>query len=156
ARVIVPTGRAVAIPEVPDADFVDREVYAKLRALGVEASGPAPDAEFFRRVTLDVIGTLPTPDEVRAFLADGSPDKRSSMITRLLAHPMHAALWATRYLDITGCDVDAMEGPDELRPRRARVWHDWFRARFAANVPYDRIARGVLCATSRDGDGAEE
>ena len=40
---------------------------------------------------------------------------------------MHAALWATRYLDITGCDVAAMEGPDELRPRRARLWHDWFR-----------------------------
>ena len=67
---------------------------------------------------------------------------------------MHAALWATRYLDITGCDVDAMEGPDELRPRRARLWHDWFRARFAANMPYDRIARGVLCATSRDGEDA--
>ncbi len=103
-----------------------------------------------------MIGTLPTPDEVRAFLADGSWDKRLRTIDRLLAHPMHAALWATRYLDITGCDVDAMEGPDELRPRRARVWHDWFRARFAANVPYDQIARGVLCATSRDGDNAHD
>ncbi len=154
ARVLVPTGRPVVVPEVPAAEFVDREVYAKLRALGVEPSGPAPDAEFLRRVTLDVIGTLPTPREVRAFLADESRDKRSETIDRLLAHPMHAALWATRYLDITGCDVDAMEGPDELRPGRARLWHDWFRARFAANTPYDRIARGVLCATSRDGDDA--
>ena len=58
--------------------------------------------------------------------------------TRLLAHPMHAALWATRYLDITGCDVDAMEGPDDLRPRRARLWHDWFRKRFADNAPTTR------------------
>ena len=69
---------------------------------------------------------------------------------------MHAALWATRCLDITGCDVEAMEGPDELRPRRARLWHDWFRERFAANVPYDQIARGVLCATSRDGADAAD
>jgi hypothetical protein len=155
ARVLIPTGRSVVVPEVPAADLVDREVYAKLRALGVEPSGPAPDAEFLRRVTLDVIGTLPTPREVRAFLADESPDKRSATIDRLLAHPMHAALWATRYLDITGCDVAAMEGPDELRPRRARLWHDWFRARFAANTPYDRIAHGVLCATSRDWDDAQ-
>lgn len=154
ARVLVPTGRPVAVPEVPVTDFVDREVYAKLRALGVEPSGPAPDAEFFRRVTLDTIGTLPTPAEVRAFLAEESPDKRSETIERLLTHPMHAALWATRYLDLTGCDVDAMEGPNELRPRRARLWHDWFRVRFAANTPYDQIARGVLCATSRDGDDA--
>ena len=99
-----------------------------------------------------MIGTLPTPGEVRVFLADHSPDKRSTAIDRLLADPMHAALWATRYLDIAGCDVDAMEGPDELRTRRARLWYDWFRARFATNTPYDRIARGVLCATSRDGD----
>ena len=152
ARVFVPTGRSVVVPEVPATDFVDREVYAKLSALGVEPSGPAPDAEFLRRVTLDVIGTLPTPEEVRAFLADLSQNNRSTAIDRLLAHPMHAALWATRYLDITGCDVDAMEGPDELRPRRARLWHEWFRSRFAANTPYDRIARGVLCASSRDGD----
>ncbi len=152
ARVFVPTGRSVVVPEVPTADFVDREVYAKLRALGVEPSAPSPDAEFLRRVTLDVIGTLPTPGEVRVFLADRSLDKRSKAIDRLLADPMLAALWATRYLDITGCDVDAMEGPDELRTRRARLWYDWFRARFATNTPYDRIARGVLCATSRDGN----
>ena len=48
-------------PMSPTADIVDREVYAKLRALGIEPSGPAADAEFLRRVTLDVIGTLPTP-----------------------------------------------------------------------------------------------
>ena len=154
ARVLVPTGRTVLVPDVPASDLIDREVYAKLRALGIEPSGPAEDAEFLRRVTLDVIGTLPTPGEVRAFLADGSGDKRSKTIDRLLAHPMHAALWATRYLDITGCDVNAMEGPPELQARRARLWHDWFRARFAANIPYYRIARGVLCATTRDGRDA--
>jgi hypothetical protein len=152
ARILVPTGRTAA--EMPGDGLVDRHVNDKLRALGVEPSGPAPDAEFLRRVTLDVIGTLPTPDEVRAFLADGSPQKRTKKVDELLAHPMHAALWATRYLDITGCDVNAMEGPDDLRPRRARLWHDWFRTRFAANVPYDRIVHGVLCATSRGGDDA--
>ncbi|WP_435021796.1 DUF1549 and DUF1553 domain-containing protein [Tundrisphaera sp. TA3] len=154
ARVLIPTGREVAIPDDPDSGLVDREVDAKFRDLGVEPSGPASDAEFLRRVTLDLIGTLPTPEEVRSFLVDAAPDKRTRAIDRLLAHPMHAALWAMRYLDITGCDVAAMEGPDDLRPRRARLWHDWFRARFAANVPYDRIARGVLCATSRDGADA--
>jgi hypothetical protein len=154
ARVLVPTGRTVLVIDVPASDIIDREVHAKLRALGIEPSAPAEDAEFLRRVTLDVIGTLPAPDEVRAFLADGSCDKRARTIDGLLAHPMHAALWATRYLDITGCDVNAMEGPPELQARRARLWHDWFRARFATNLPYDRIARGVLCATSRDGGDA--
>ncbi len=70
ARVLVATGRTVAFPEVPADDLVDREVYAKLRALGVEPSGPASDTEFVRRVTLDVTGTLPTPGEIRGFLAE--------------------------------------------------------------------------------------
>jgi len=150
ARVLVPTGRVVTVPEVPRCDVIDREVFAKLRSLGIAPSKPASDAEFLRRVTLDVIGTLPAPQEVRAFLYDGALDKRSKKIDELLAHPMHAALWATRFLDITGCDVGAMEGPDNLRPRRARMWHDWFRKRFADNTPYSEIARGVITAASRD------
>ncbi|MGO9465218.1 MAG: DUF1549 and DUF1553 domain-containing protein [Isosphaeraceae bacterium] len=151
ARVLVPTGRVVTVPDVPECDVIDGEVFAKLRALGVAPSGPAADAEFLRRLTLDVIGTLPSPQEVRAFLCDRAPDKRSKKIDELLAHPMHAALWATRFLDITGCDVGALEGPDDLRPRRARLWHDWFRERFAENMPYSEIVRGVITATSRDG-----
>lgn len=154
ARVLVPTGRSVTIPETPSDDLVDREIEAKLRALGVGPSGPASDVEFLRRVSLDVIGALPTPQEIDAFLAEDAPDKRAKAIDRLLTHPMHAALWATRYLDVTGCDVASIDGPADLRPRRARLWHDWFRSRFAANTPYDQIARGMLCATSRDGKDA--
>ena len=155
ARVSMSSGIAVEVPEVPESEFIDREVFAKLRALRIAPSGPSSDAEFFRRVTLDTIGTIPAPEDVRRFLADRSPDRRAREIDRLLTHPMHAALWATRFLDITGCDVGAMEGSQSLRVRRARMWHDWFRRRIAGNVPYDRIARGILCATSRDGEDAE-
>jgi hypothetical protein len=154
ASIIVPTGNAGSTSPLPSTGLVDREVNAKLRTLGIEASSQATDAEFLRRITLDVIGFLPTPNEVRDFLNDTSTYKRSKAIDRLLAHPMHAALWATRYLDITGCDEAAMEGPDELRPRLAREWHDWFRARFNANLPYDQMVRGILCATSRGGEQA--
>ncbi len=155
ARVSVPTGRVVTVPEVPEGELIDREVFAKLKSLGITPSRSATDAEFLRRVTLDVTGDLPSPQDVRDFLADQCPDKRSRKIDELLAHPMHAALWAMRYLDITGCDVAALEGPDQLRPRRARMWHDWFRKRFAANIPYTEIARGVITATSRDGASAD-
>src|SRR5207253_1192812 len=69
----------------------------------------------------------------------------------LLAHPLHAALWATKFCDITGANVDQMDGPPDLRARRAKMWHDWFRKRVKENVPYDRIVHGVLCATTRNG-----
>jgi hypothetical protein len=153
ARVLVPAPAAPGFvyTDVPAANYIDREVFAKLRNLNIVPSELSGDAEFLRRVTLDTIGTLPTPDEVRAFLTDPSPDKRARKVEELLAHPMHAALWATKICDITANNLDVMDGPTEVGPKRAKMWHDWFRKRLAANVPYDRIVRGVLTATSREG-----
>jgi hypothetical protein len=154
-RVLVPAGDAGPWQDPPPENFIDAEVFAKLRRLRLRPSGPADDAEFLRRVTIDTTGSLPSPAAVRAFLADPRPDKRLRKIDELLAHPLHAALWATRLCDVTACDVEAMDGPPELRGKRAKMWHDWFRVRIAANEPYDRIVRGVLCATSREGQDVE-
>ena len=83
------------------------------------------DDEFLRRVTIDTIGTLPTPEEVRAFLADTRPDKRTRKIDELLAHPLHAALWATKFCDITGNNTDCPGEPAaaqaEAQPDVARL-----------------------------------
>src|SRR5262249_46460065 len=79
------------------------------------------------------------------------------LIDKLLAHPLHAALWATKFSDITGNNTNGLlvaKGP--LQARYSQMWHDWFRKRVADNVPYDEIVRGVLCATSREGKSAEE
>jgi hypothetical protein len=138
-------------PDVPADHPIDRVVRARLRALNLVPSPACTDAEFLRRVTIDVSGSLPTPEEVRAFLADPDTGKRAKKVDGLLAHPRHAALWATRFLDWTGCDVDALEEPADLRPGRARMWHHWFRQRLADNTPYDRVVRGVLCGTTRGG-----
>jgi hypothetical protein len=143
-------------PKVPEVNYIDREVFAKLRRLNMVPSDLCSDSEFLRRVTLDTIGTLPTPDEVRAFLADTRPDKRARKIDELLAHPMHAALWATKFCDITGNNTDSLENPQQYRPRLSQMWHEWFRVRLANNVPYDEIVRGVLCATTRSGESPEE
>ncbi|MBN9517503.1 DUF1553 domain-containing protein [bacterium] len=147
-----PVAAGVRYPDGPADHPIDRLVRARLRTLDVVPSPPCSDAEFLRRVTIDVSGSLPTPDEVRAFLADPDAGKRAKKVDELLAGPRHAALWATRFLDWTGCDVDALEEPADLRPARARVWHAWFRQRLADNTPYDRVVRGVLCGTTRGGN----
>jgi hypothetical protein len=151
ARLFVPypTPADFVYPPIDTANAVDREVFAKLRRLGIVPSELSSDAEFLRRVTIDTIGCLPAPEEIRRFVSDTSADKRARMIERLLAHPLHAALWATRFCDITACNIDAMDGAPELAPKRAKMWHDWFRKRFAENRPYDQIVRGVITATSR-------
>ena len=157
-RVLVPVAASPGFryPQVPEANYIDHEVFAKLKRLNIVPSGLADDAEFLRRVTIDTIGSLPEPEEVRRFLANPDPNKRGKKIDELLDHPLHAALWATKFCDITGNNTDALENPPQLKPKRSQMWHDWFRKRLAENMPYDQIVRGVLCATSRDGLSPEQ
>src|SRR5439155_15549007 len=93
--------------------------------------------------------------------AEKSAEKPTKKIDELPAHPMHAALWATKFSDITGNNTDLLEnnfipGNQQTKPRLSQAWHDWFRKRVAENVPYDEIVRGVLLATSRDGMSVED
>jgi hypothetical protein len=157
-RVLVPRAAPAGFryPDVPTVNSIDREVFAKLRRLNIVPSDLSGDAEFLRRVTIDTTGTLPSPDEVRAFLADTDPDKRARKIDELLANPLHAAVWATKFCDITGNNTDQLEQPQELKTKRSQMWYDWLRKRFAENMPYDEIVRGILCATSRDGLAPDE
>src|SRR5262249_42198122 len=157
-RVLVPREAAARFvyPQESRVNFIDREVFAKLWRLNIMPSELSDDAEFLRRITIDTIGSLPSPEEVRSFLSDSDPDKRAKKIDSLLSHPLHAALWATRFCDITGNNTDQLELPQDMRPKRSQMWHDWFRKRIADNMPYDEIVRGVLTATSRDGLKPEE
>src|SRR4029077_14614296 len=92
----------------------------------------------------------PLPEDIRKFLADAAPDKRARVIDGLLAHPLHAAVWATKLCDITGADNRV------LYDRAVSDAHDWFRNKLAANWPWDKIALGVLTASTADGRSPEE
>lgn len=143
-------------PDVPTVNYIDKEVLARLRLLNMVPSDLSSDEEFLRRVTIDTIGQLPAPEDVKAFLADKTADKRAKKIDQLLVHPLHAALWATKLSDITGNDTNSLELPAQARPKRSQMWHEWLRKRVADNMPYDEIVHGILCASSRDGKTPEE
>jgi hypothetical protein len=139
-----------AFPDEKLTDPIDRLIADKLKRLNVIPTPICDDLTFLRRVHLDIIGQLPTPDEIRKFSADPSPDKRRRVIDELLEHPLHAAVWATKLCDITGADN--------------RVWydqavsnaHDWYRNKLTANWPWDKIVLGVLTASAADNRGDEE
>ena len=153
ARILVPAPAKPGFqyPKVAEVNYIDREVTDKLRMLNMIPSGMSTDNEFLRRVYVDTIGSLPTPDEVRAFLADTRTDKRTRKIDELLAHPLHAALWATKLSDVTGNNTAALENPQQYQPVRSQQWHDWLRKRLADNMPYDEIVKNIVTATSREG-----
>jgi Protein of unknown function (DUF1549)/Protein of unknown function (DUF1553) len=151
-------GAAVATPSVSEkaGGFIDTLIRDRLGQLNLSAAPAADDAQFLRRATLDTVGRLPTTDEVRQFLSSQDIEKRTQAIDRLLSDSQHASLWATRLCDLTGCRLETMEGPDKLKPVRARMWHDWFRRRLVEHVPLDQLVRGVISGTSRDGLSPEE
>jgi hypothetical protein len=137
----------VEFPVETHSDVVDELLVAKLRRLNIVPSPACTDEEFLRRARLDITSTLPTPEEVRTFLADTSPTKRSQLIDRLLADPLHNALWATKLCDMFGADN---------RFLNPIPFHDWFRNKLERNIGWDQIAYGILCATAADDRTNEE
>lgn len=130
----------VQFPRPPEANFIDKHVWDKLTKLGIPPSELADDATFLRRVFLDTIGTLPTTQETRAFLADTRPDKRSRLVDMLLERPEYADYWAIKWADILRVDKDA------VTPEGAVAMTRWLRRQFAENRPYDQLATDVLTA----------
>ncbi len=123
---------------------VDDAVFAQLKALHIEPSGPATDAEFVRRVTLDTIGRLPAAPEAAAFVADTSPDKRAKYIDALLARPEFADYWALFLGDLF---QNRKERDHDVRGAKGvRQFHTWLREQVVANRPWDELARAVLTA----------
>ena len=131
---------------------IDRFVAAKLGKLGIAPSPRSSDAEFLRRVSLDLTGTLPSPDEVESFLADRSEDKRGRKIDELLERPAYAAWWANKLCDFTGCSPTALTEVVEVGQAMAAQWYDWIYRRVADNMPYDELVEGIVLASGRGPD----
>jgi hypothetical protein len=151
--VILPVSDKVGpkYPQVATRTKVDELVVNKLRKVGIVPSGLAGDTEFLRRVSLDVTGTLPTPSEIREFVADKSPDKRAKKIDELLERPGYAAWWATQMNDWTGNNVAQLRGAGEKEysGELSRMWYDWTLDRVQKNEPYDKLVAGIVLATGR-------
>ncbi len=131
---------------------IDQLVDQKLRKLNIEASGTCSDAEFIRRVSLDISGVLPSPKAVEEFLSNSDPRKREQLIDKLLQSDGYAAWWATRFSDWTGNSDEQLNNVLPVRNVATKMWFEWLRVRLENNVPYDKIVEGIVNAQSRNTD----
>src|SRR4051812_26551208 len=96
--------RKPAIPAVRDANWtktpIDRFILAKLEENGLKPARPADKRTLIRRVSYDLTGLPPTPEQVDAFLADNSPDGYTKLIDALIASPRYGERWARHWLDV--------------------------------------------------------
>jgi hypothetical protein len=140
ARIAVPLADApIGADDFPEANFIDHHIRAELVRLRVPASPLSSDAEFLRRVHLDVTGRLPTPEVARAFFAEApSAEKRQRVIEDLLQSDAFVDFWTMKLADLL-----LLNGSGDP----ARAYHRWLREQVATNTPFDQIARALLTAS---------
>jgi hypothetical protein len=144
ARLTMPReGAPVAWQPPASESSIDKHLFAKLKALNLAPSPQCSDDEFIRRATLDICGRLPTPEELTAFEADASVEKRSRLVDRLLVRPEYADYFAMKWSTILRNQRGVFG--EASRPTTL-AFHTWIRQAIAENMPYDRFARAILAA----------
>jgi hypothetical protein len=138
--VTVPYGKPSELEGFVEVNYIDRAMRGEWQRVGVSPAPLAEDGEFLRRVSVDLIGTLPTVDETRAFLDSSDPQKRSKLIDALLERPEYADYWAIKWSDL-------------LRVHRRAVgvkglesFSVWLHEALRKNQPFDQIAHEILIA----------
>jgi hypothetical protein len=129
--------------DVPEYNYIDTLVYEKLRQLRVLPSDVCTDAEFVRRIHLDLTGLPPEPDQVRAFLADPRPArvKRDELVDKLIGAPDFVEHWTNKWADLLQVNRKF------LGEQGAAKFRDWIRNVVATNTPYDKFVYAVLTAS---------
>lgn len=127
---------------------IDANIEAAWAKEKIKPAGLADDAEFLRRIYIDLVGTIPSHDEAKSFLADTASDKRTKLIDKLLEDPRYAVQQAQVWdLVLFGRNPGGGEAT-RLRPG----FEKWMRQQFAKNVPYDRWVRELLMAEGNSVD----
>ncbi len=147
--VVIPKELSFTYPEEPPhsgategAAAIDELVTAKLKSLRIAPSPVCDDETFLRRVTLDLVGLLPTPEERTAFLADSAPDKRARKVDELMTRKEFTEIWVMRWAEI----LQIRSQGNDVSPKGAILYHQWLDRRIAANQPVDVMVRDLLTA----------
>ena len=127
----------------PGHNRIDELVAAKWQRMKIKPSGLCNDADFVRRIYLDLTGLPPTPDDVRKFLADNRDSrlKREELVDRLVGNPEYVEYWTNKWADMLQVNRKF------LGTEAAMALRKWIREEVAKNTPYDEFARKVLTAS---------
>jgi hypothetical protein len=150
--------RRLAVPQVRHKSWVrnpiDAFVLARLEKAGLQPNPPADKLTLLRRVTFDLTGLPPTPEERDAFLADHSPDAYERLVDRLLRSPHFGERWAQHWLDVVRFAETEGFKFDRLRPEAWR-YRDYVIRACNNDLPYDRFVRQQLAGDELEPDNPD-
>ncbi len=140
--VVLPKGLKYEAKPAAAFNYIDAHVNGKLAKLRVEPSGVCDDATFVRRVTLDITGTLPTPDEYARFMAGTLPNKRELLVDELLDRKEFAELWVLKWAELL-----QIRSSNDVSKKAVLLYYSWLQDKIARNVPTDEWVRELLGAS---------
>ncbi|MBK5291167.1 MAG: DUF1549 domain-containing protein [Acidobacteriia bacterium] len=140
--------KTVDASSIPRKSFIDVEIFDKMAKAGIPSAGLSSDAEFHRRIYLDLTGRIPTPSEIRLFLSDSDPDKRTRLIDRLLYSPEFNDKWAMWMGDLLQNTLTQANVSRQANGRNA--YHDYIRASLGTGKPLKDMVYEMLSASGNN------
>ena len=140
-RGVIPLGAPVK--ETPnERNFIDKFIFAKLKKVGMPPSNISDDSTYLRRVTLDIVGRLPTVEEAGLFLKDNSANKRAALVDRLISTEEYAEFFANKWSSLL-----RNKRSNGAQLRTTMAFYNWIKESFYNNKPYDSFTREILAAS---------
>jgi hypothetical protein len=125
---------------------IDRFILAKLEAANLKPARPADKRTWIRRLTLDLIGLPPEPEEVEAFVNDNSPTAREKVVDRLLASPHYGERWGRHWLDLARYSDGELAADKDTPLKNAWRYRDWVVDAFNKDLPYSTFVKAQIAA----------
>ncbi|MSR42621.1 MAG: DUF1549 domain-containing protein [Pedosphaera sp.] len=140
---VIPKSAMFEFPKVPENNYIDTLVNNKLKKIRITPSELCDDATYLRRITLDIVGKLPSVEEVQAFGADADPKKREKKIDELLERKEFTQMWVMKWAELLQIRTDN----NRFQYKSALHYYDWLADQFAQNRPMNEMVQDLLNAT---------
>jgi hypothetical protein len=142
----------VPASELPPRNFIDEEVFGKLREKGVPSAALSTDEEFIRRIYLDLTGRLPAPGDIRTFLASDAPNKRDELIEKLIGSPAFVDKWTMWWGDLLeNCTFPALF---DRREDGRNAYYSYIKNFVENNTSLRDVVPQLIAATGNHYDAA--
>ncbi len=142
--IVIPKDLKYEWPKEQERNFIDELVDSKLKALRMTPSEVCNDETFLRRASIDIIGLLPTPDDVAKFVADKSTDKREKKVDELLNRKEFVDIWALKWSELLQIRTEQNNNGGY---KASLGYYNWLHGELEKNVPINEIARQIIGAT---------
>jgi hypothetical protein len=140
--IVLPKGLNYTEPPADNFNYIDELVSAKLKKLRLLPSGQCTDEEFLRRISIDLVGLLPTREEYAAFMGDANPNKREAKIDELIARKEFTDLWVSKWAEWLMLRSDG----NRKSYKMIVLYHQWVSEQIASNTPLDQMVKQLLAS----------